>query len=249
MAETTDRMAMSPDPTRFDRLVDGELSRDEYRALLAALDDEPGGWRRCALAFLEAQALASDLTEIRGSQCLGAAPLTVGPAPGARPAAGAARPAGWHGRAFSLLAIAASFLVVFCLGLAAPRIFRLAQQELAATGNDFTRGPLVRDVAPAQPPTGADELPREVGNVRLVVDSADGDREAGQVPVYEVGDGLEQLLAADRPVLAPELIELLRQRGYDVQRQQQFFPAPLDDGRQIIVPVEGYQITPVSRRY
>ena len=32
---------------RFDRLADGELAPDEYRALLATLDDEPSGWRRC----------------------------------------------------------------------------------------------------------------------------------------------------------------------------------------------------------
>ena len=44
------------DDLRFDRLVDGELSDAERRRLLASLDDEPGGWRCCALAFLEAQA-------------------------------------------------------------------------------------------------------------------------------------------------------------------------------------------------
>ena len=46
---------MNTDDTRFDRLVDDELSEEERRELLGRLDDEPGGWRRCALAFLEAQ--------------------------------------------------------------------------------------------------------------------------------------------------------------------------------------------------
>ena len=46
---------MPLDDSRFDRLVDGELSEAERRELLAGLDSEPGGWRRCALAFLEAQ--------------------------------------------------------------------------------------------------------------------------------------------------------------------------------------------------
>ena len=45
----------SLDDPRFDRLVDGELSEPERRELLAGLDSEPGGWRRCALAFLESQ--------------------------------------------------------------------------------------------------------------------------------------------------------------------------------------------------
>lgn len=43
----------------FDRLVDGELAEDERRILLLSFDREPEGWRRCALAFLEAQAWSS----------------------------------------------------------------------------------------------------------------------------------------------------------------------------------------------
>lgn len=41
----------------IDRLVDGEISDDDRRALLLRLDEEPGGagWRRCALAFLESR--------------------------------------------------------------------------------------------------------------------------------------------------------------------------------------------------
>jgi len=50
----------------IDRLVDGELSDDERRALLAKLDADPdsGGWRRCALAFLEAQAWREAFTPV-----------------------------------------------------------------------------------------------------------------------------------------------------------------------------------------
>ena len=40
----------------LDRLVDGELDEAARAALLRELDGEPGGWKRCALAFLEAQA-------------------------------------------------------------------------------------------------------------------------------------------------------------------------------------------------
>ena len=40
----------------LDRLVDGESDEGERRNLLRRLDDEPNGWRRLALAFLEAQA-------------------------------------------------------------------------------------------------------------------------------------------------------------------------------------------------
>jgi anti-sigma factor RsiW len=41
----------------LDRLVDGELEESERVSLLERLEMEPAGWRRCAIAFLEAQAM------------------------------------------------------------------------------------------------------------------------------------------------------------------------------------------------
>src|SRR3990172_4689745 len=52
------------DDILFDRLVDGELSPGERRELLASLDGRPDGWRRCALAFLEAQAWGNELPQV-----------------------------------------------------------------------------------------------------------------------------------------------------------------------------------------
>ncbi|HUG89437.1 MAG TPA: hypothetical protein VML55_01300 [Planctomycetaceae bacterium] len=50
----TDSM-FSPDPRLLDRMVDGELSPKDERALLVQLDDEPAGWRQLALAFVESR--------------------------------------------------------------------------------------------------------------------------------------------------------------------------------------------------
>ena len=44
------------DQAALDRLVDGEMDEPSRAALLRALDRQPAGWKRCALAFLEAQA-------------------------------------------------------------------------------------------------------------------------------------------------------------------------------------------------
>jgi hypothetical protein len=46
------------DAIAIDRLIDGELDEHERRELLRRLDTTPDGWRRCALAFLEAQEFA-----------------------------------------------------------------------------------------------------------------------------------------------------------------------------------------------
>lgn len=250
MVDPTDKFLTNSDEARFDRLVDGELSPAEYRALLASLDDEPGGWKRCALAFLEAQALGTELSGIRRSL-----PVAEALEHETRDAdfAASGQPVGWRapwrGQVPSLLAIAASFLLVFCVGVAAPRLWSIRRQEASSGGNLSRSSALASGNAPSG--ERADQSgPREIGNLRLVMEGLETEgRDAGHVPVYEVLGDVDQLLANDRPALAPELVELLRQRGYDVRREQRYFPAPLDDGRQIIVPVEGYQITPVGRRY
>jgi anti-sigma factor RsiW len=48
-------MITGTDTEGLDKLVDGELGEAARAALLRALDNTPGGWKRCALAFLEAQ--------------------------------------------------------------------------------------------------------------------------------------------------------------------------------------------------
>ena len=228
---------------RFDRLVDGELSADEYRAVVASLDDEPGGWRKCALAFLEAQALCGDLGQIRRSLDISEQASDEG---GAAPAS--SRQSRWF-ELHTLFAIALSFLLAFTLGALAPRFFRSGPQEPKLAGNNSSAPQIAKVHLPQSGGDLRQQAFRPVGNVRLVMDGpANGSAETGDVPVYDVGNDLESFLNQERPALPPELIELLRQRGHEVERQEQYVPAQLDDGRQVIVPVERYLITPVSQR-
>jgi len=55
---------MNTDDTRFDRLVDDELGEEERRELAGPTGRRTGGWRRCALAFLEAQCWRETLGEM-----------------------------------------------------------------------------------------------------------------------------------------------------------------------------------------
>jgi hypothetical protein len=95
----------SLDDRWIDRLVDGALSDTERRAVLARLDVEPGAWRRCALAFLEAQswreAMSLMVTRETAARSM---PVPEGVRPGILP----------HLR--SLTAIAAGLLAAFALG-------------------------------------------------------------------------------------------------------------------------------------
>ena len=50
------------DVEKIDGLVDGTLGPEARAALIGELEASPGGWRRCALAFLEAQAWGEALS-------------------------------------------------------------------------------------------------------------------------------------------------------------------------------------------
>jgi hypothetical protein len=100
------------DDRLIDRLVDGALADEERRKLLARFEVEPHAWRRCALAFLEAQSwrdalrpLAAPVHPVR--------PQRVSPR----------RPVPVQGRIHlhlpALAALAASLVVAFALGWSA----------------------------------------------------------------------------------------------------------------------------------
>jgi len=196
------------------------------------------------MTFLEAQALAQELGGVRRSLDVrgGCDGKTAKPTP--------VHIAQSVFDVRTLLAVAASFLVAFALGVLIPRFLPSVWQDRSLTGNLPTQGPVLNPSGVLGSNDSRRPMTREVGSVQLVMDGPGGAATAaGQVPVYEVGQDLEQYLSAEQPTLGPDVIELLRQKGYDVEHQQQFFPAPLTDGRQIIVPVDGYRITPVSRRF
>jgi hypothetical protein len=52
----------SIDWQELDCLVDGRLDDESYRDLLRQIDADPDGWKQCALAFLEHQALTRELS-------------------------------------------------------------------------------------------------------------------------------------------------------------------------------------------
>ena len=238
------------DDTRFDRLVDGELLPEEYQTLLDSLDDEPGGWRRCALAFLEAQALGRELVEIRretspkGLGVFGgiraskmerlSPPKTPAPV-----APSSARFAGWQ----QLLLLAACCLVALSLGIVLPDFWR-TENSAPPVGPGVK---LAHDNAADHPPEML--LPRSIGNARLVLSGPGGTpTEAGDLPIIEYPDDPRRWLGQYEPGLPVSLVNELKRRGHQVQRQEQYVPVDLEDGRKAVIPVETIQITPVSRR-
>jgi hypothetical protein len=86
--------------TDLDRLVDGELDQGTRSLLIRSLDREPDGWKRCALAFLEAQAWREAAQSMPTMNASTSRPAVPRPRPWAR----------------QLVVVAAMVAVAFCAG-------------------------------------------------------------------------------------------------------------------------------------
>lgn len=227
----------------LDRLADGELSPEETQDLLRCLDEIPDGWRRCALAFLEAQAWKREFATL-----VPASPGDPEADTQAVHASGGSRSEPkWH----LLLAMAATFLLAFGLGQ-----IRLKQpsnepspSDLASDGgsgnssfqSDSRVTPVGTQDLTHQPTSEVEPL----GNVVMVVDEDKPSARQIDVPIYSWD---AQQAIARSSALSPEVINQLEAMGHEVRRSQRFVPVQLRDGRRAIVPVEEVEIVPIRGR-
>jgi hypothetical protein len=210
----------------LDRLVDDEFAPDERRELLAALDDEPGAWRRCALAFLEAQAWRRQLARPAAEPAHAASGLAILPAHRKN------RRALWG----ACLAVAACLLVSFELGTRFPTVGLLpdapqpmiAQQQITPS----ERGPQT-DLAQSDQDSEDDE-PWET---LTLTNNADPQNDI-QLRVVEADDDDQKWLTNAQSAVPVELLQQFEQAGLEVKHQQRLLPIELSDGRRLIVPIE-----------
>jgi anti-sigma factor RsiW len=119
------------DDRLIDQLVDGELPDTERRDLLLRLENAPDGWRRCALAFLEAQAWCEALGPLAAARRTGQIRL----------AGNQHRQLGrWYSlpRLSRLSALAAGFALVFASGWA---LHRGSSEKVAPAPSIRTEAP------------------------------------------------------------------------------------------------------------
>jgi hypothetical protein len=234
----------TPDPIKldrliFDRLVDGALSSEEYRRVLQAMEHQPEAWRWCAEAFLEAQAWRGEFTELRRHTT--ALPVEVTPAPASHQPSSAS--SDWL--RMSLVA-AASFLFAFV----AARAYWQQSNQLPAPEERN----LVAQNQPAHSPATGNPVPttyvshnQPLGKVQLTVNRGEGQEPTYvEMPVYEEAVA-SQLLSHVEPALPDDLVQALEAEGHQVNLQRSLVAVPLNDGREMMLPVEGYRIVPVSR--
>ncbi|MCI0333967.1 MAG: hypothetical protein L0228_12175 [Planctomycetes bacterium] len=225
----------SNDDLAFDRLADGELSAAERRALLETLDATPDGWRRCAIAFLEAQTWGGDFRELvrkpDGSQ-----PVSRAPALGqvAKPRRPMRRAMGWA-------AMAASLLVAFSLGVAEhDNIF-----PVAGAPTDSLPQAQIAD-ADAAPGPGAENSNDPEALTLWVRDEAGRPRSL-RVPLMDAGALDRELGVQFQSGLPANVRQQLRDGGYQVQSKRRYAPLWLENGQRMVLPVEDTKIVPVSQ--
>jgi hypothetical protein len=231
------------------RLVDGELSDDDRRTVLRTCSETPDGWRRCALAFLEAQLFEEALRQ--DSYLVGASSSidypSVLPSVGNQPAAmtglgSSATFAGYPRRSNRWIwfaSMAATALVAFGLGRelpvkrgASPNGAGPLSETLAAVSG--TRDASLRDGSVADG-TGPSDPQKAVDLSGLITFVGQGDK-SRMMPMLR-----------SQPEVADELGELerlLSDKEVDCKRQSGWIPVQLQDGRQALVPVQRLEVRP-----
>jgi hypothetical protein len=242
----------------IDQVVDGGLTPERLRMAIGALDKADGGWRRCALAFVEAQTWAEafcDLDEgmpiIKGSPenpSRGASPRITMSQPAFTPSARSQR---WIGDALA----AGIAIVAFSLGwlahgsrkvegneqaLKSPAIVMSKESPVEAkahAGNDPRPDSPDLDSDSEYP---ADRIPtlREVARLRI----ADGDPTSPEVPILTGPAIDERWLMEQPPPISEHGLAVWRRQGYQLDQRRRVMAVPLGDGRQAAVPIDQVQL-------
>jgi len=217
----------------LDRLVDGELGQQERRQLLAALDDEPGAWRRCALAFLEAQTWRWQLSQ------LATEPIVVqessGRTAGSTPAAGRGIGLWSH-----WLAIAAGLVVAFGLGTKFQTEGVLPPNP-SSNPTSSSIAQVGEGASNAEAFDPADEL-SDVTPETLTLALAGEPSDPFELQVVQASEDDEDFAADQASAMPADFLLELQQAGLEVTSQKQYWPIDLSDGRRLILPVEQVEI-------
>src|SRR6478735_5618126 len=202
----------------LDRLVDGELSGSERRQLLESFDKRPEGWRRCALAFLEAQSWREEMGQVaRGVASEAVAPKS--PASSAAPS----RKSSWSSVA-TWLAMAASLFLAFGLGL-----MHHERGPSVADGSSNPSGQVASVTPPSQPLSPKSSTRGDA--VTLFVKDDSGRMQPVRVPLVDASTLDKELGMKFQTGVPEDVRNQLKSDGYAVKSKRQYAPLWLENGR------------------
>ncbi|MBA2113024.1 hypothetical protein [Bremerella alba] len=210
---------------QLDRLVDGELTPQEYREVLSQLEQVPNGWRRCAHAFLESQALGQSLPLVM--QTSPSRPLTeLAPAAEKSSTAGMAS----FRRMETLAAMAASVAIAFGLGW---YISGIDGTTVDGPGS----GLATNVIDPQSPP---DSPQHSVAKPQFVyVNQWDGEQGGGMPIAIDQNKPYDPQAEWDSSWgMSPQQLEKLKDSGQPFQTKNRLIPVSLENGERVVVPVQ-----------
>lgn len=237
------------DQELLDLLVDGELDAARRRELLLQLDSLPGGWRQCAVTFLEAQAWSSDL---RGAdQEPGGGSLRTSSAAPARrlpvdrlrnwsilaTSVVCAFVAGWISRPTPAAPVTASAV--------APTVNIAEQKLVAAEGTEGETASLEKSPDAGEPAAGG---MRVAGVLTLKFDD-DGQEREMKLPVLDGSDIDVREWLDQPPAINASAVQALERRGHKVESHRQLLTVNLKDGRKLFLPVDQVGVRFAHRVY
>jgi hypothetical protein len=237
MNPTDDITNFRGDDRRFDLLVDGELSEADRRALLSQLDEEPDGWRRCALAFLESQSWRKEFGQIVRPPVAQADP----PQPAARRR--------WRQPLGTLLAMAASFFLALALGTHLRDGWNIPAGAPTGGGSSLADGGKAVRPEPFAPlrPGPPQRSPEHWEMVTVASPGAEGRMETVQVPAIH-RDALDPKFFEQMPGAMPtEVLQAFERLGNEVQQHRELVPMQMNDGSHLVVPVDRVDVHYVGR--
>lgn len=237
------------DQQAIDRLVDGELSIGQQRGLISELDASADGWRRVALAFMEAnqlrtavRATLADTHDGRAMEMMEPPAkvdllVTIPTRPSLPQSLNPHDGLDRTGRAGWVAAIAASLVI----GVSAGRIW----QPESLDENGVKRLSVHESISPAataqQAIVAENATPTKPDVPVWLVDPEMQQMRSLSVPVMS----LSEMRNADwfaQPSLPPSVRQQIERHGYHIEERRTWLPCMLPDGREAVLPVDTFRI-------
>jgi hypothetical protein len=216
----------------FDRLADGELTNAERQELLASLDSRADGWRRCALALLEAQTWRRDFKS-----------FVIQPSPPSVVQVDAVVPPELPARPFNTNTMRRSMDRWFTLAASALVAFGVGWGVRGGDSDQPVNQQLASDNAVSVQPAPQQLDSRD--SVTLLVKDESGKHQRVRLPLMD-GPELEGQLVD----ISPEARASLQNRGFDLQSKRRYAPLFFEHNKQVVpmvVPVSDTYVVPVNR--
>jgi hypothetical protein len=235
-------------PTTLQKIVDGELAPDMLAITLRQFDSEPTHWRSLALAMLEEQQWAKQIADMQAAKSGIASPSNSA---NANSANGGERPAMARLTAVQPLVSSASGFVerrqqpIWMGALAASLLIGIGFYSGAwLTGGKAPSNTLglPSQAVATQPPRPLKSRSGINDGMKMVVTGPNA--ETAEIPIYDLEEIDHSELWAKEDLELARLKKELRRKGYQLEVQPEYFTSKLNDGRQLIVPVNNVNLKP-----